>query len=167
MKFNQGLSRSCHLARSYWMVTVQSDRRSKPLDLIRIGWPRSHLTLSVSDLLSPVRSRSYGRKRKGEELTGKMQRRGPAVLELQRRGPSSSPRCRQSVRRHSAWAGEGDGVLGDLESFLQTRGEAARVRRPHRWALGMKKIGQEEGIWEAALLPGGSGRRGASGGEAY
>jgi hypothetical protein len=44
-------------------------------------------------------------------------------------------------------------VLGDLESFLQTRGEAAGVRRPRRRALGAKKIGQEEGIWDAALLP--------------
>jgi hypothetical protein len=50
---------------------VRSDRRSKLLDLIRIGWPKSHLTFSVSDLLSPVRSRSYGRKMEGGELTEK------------------------------------------------------------------------------------------------
>jgi hypothetical protein len=35
------------------------------LDLKGIAWPRSILTNSVSDLLSPARSRSYGRNNEG------------------------------------------------------------------------------------------------------
>jgi hypothetical protein len=45
----------------------------------------------------------------------------------------------------------------DLESFPQRWRRAAGVRCPGRCALGAEKIGQEKGIWEAAILPGGSG----------
>jgi hypothetical protein len=42
----------------------------------------------------------------------------------------------------------------------------AGVRRRAWCALGVETIGQEKGIWEAAILPGGSGGRGESGGAA-
>jgi hypothetical protein len=51
--------------RPYWTVPVRADPERVPLDLKEIAWPRSILTNSVSDLLSPVRSRSYGRKNEG------------------------------------------------------------------------------------------------------
>jgi hypothetical protein len=50
----------------HWLVPFQPDPERAPLDLKGIAWPRSILTDSVSDLLSPVGSRSYGRKREGE-----------------------------------------------------------------------------------------------------
>jgi hypothetical protein len=45
-------------------------------------------------------------------------------------------------------------VVDDLEGFLQRWRRAAGVRHPGRCALGVKKIGKEKGIWEAAVLPG-------------
>jgi hypothetical protein len=86
------------------------------------------------------------------------------VLVHRRRGGSDGSRWRWSTRRPSGDHGKSESVVDDLEGFLQRWRRAAGVRRPRRCALGVKKIGQEKGIWEAVILPGGSGGRGESGG---
>jgi hypothetical protein len=70
------------LARRDWPVPIQTDHQFRPSDLTKIGWPRSNLTPSVSDLLSPAGSRSHGWRKRGGWLTKERSSTGPAVLEI-------------------------------------------------------------------------------------
>jgi hypothetical protein len=63
------------MARSYWPVPVRLDWALRPLDLKKIERLRSDGTLSLSDLIWPIRSRSNGVGVDREKLTGKGRRR--------------------------------------------------------------------------------------------
>jgi hypothetical protein len=102
------------------------------------------------------------RRRKGSGSMGKRRRRGPSGTGVQRQGSSGD---RWALRRRQwCWGDHGqvEGVVIDLESFLQQRRCAARVRWPDSGVLDTEESGKHREIWVAAILARRSGWWGGS-----